>query len=110
MKNIFIASGLALLAVSPIFAQSVPSTGLSDWGDVIEAVHEANANGEGTIYLKSNAEIEVERSLPNVTGVITFIGNGATLKSVSGYNGTIVTVESSGRLDLMELDVTGLKR
>lgn len=110
MKISYLCLSMSLVMTASIHAQFWVNSSLSDWEDVIEAVHEANANGNGTIVLQSRAMIPVDQPLPNITGIVSFEGNGATFEAVPGYNGIIVEIVSSGRLDLTDVYITGFKR
>lgn len=110
MNNLLITLCLALLAVSPIYAQSGTATGLSNWDDVIEAVNEANVGGGGSIQLKNHSTIFVDEALPDIAANVTIEGNGATLKSQAGYNGLLVLILPEASLELKDLHITEFER
>lgn len=110
MKNALCALWLTLFATSPIIAQPVVITDLSNWDDVIDAVERANASEGGMIGLKSRAEILVEGPLPAIIGAIVIEGNGANLIPSATIEEPIIHVSQGSRLEIKDIFFSGFIR
>ena len=99
------------IMLSTIVATAMASSvALENWDDVIAAVDQANLDGSGTIRLASHSVIIVNEPLSVVISDIVIEGNGATLKSQSGYGGTLIQVDPSGSVEIRDLHITGFER